>query len=410
MTKETLDGLLEYAGLHAPEGTAAEVASFTAGGDTLVSREWMERVLAVGELSEEKSSRLWTALRVIEEDARMVNLSQALAWAYVRLLHFGKAWDFRLPRPRCLTGFARDAYAFLFLLACTEAGRRFLRERGVPSSYDEDIPERMIRVQLRKYREKGEIVPDDYHWDINFYCCAIFQMDRFYFIPCKHWGPSLWRNGENVIALWPEGQRVRQDGQLDGVNGQYDPEAVETTWCEDDISVTAHPVNPRGCIELRPVTLDKRHWRNVLTDGDGLLAMHIPGGEGYTPEAVRRSARLAVDFYEQYYPELTVKGLWSESWLFDPGLEKLLDPDSRILRVQRQFYCYPTMEGDAMAKKEVFGEGAQDLAHFQPRTRLQRAMREAMLSGVRFHTTGMVLLREELEKIGSAPYRSLWMK
>lgn len=54
MTKETLDGLLEYAGIHAPEGMAAEGASFTTCDDPLVSREWMERVLGMGELSEEK--------------------------------------------------------------------------------------------------------------------------------------------------------------------------------------------------------------------------------------------------------------------------------------------------------------------------------------------------------------------
>lgn len=229
-------------------------------------------------------------------------------------------------------------------------------------------------------------------------------MGRFYFIPCRYDGPTVWRSGEKTAVLWPAGQRVRRDGQLDGVNGMTDPDAAETVWLENENSVTACPVNPRGMICLTPVTLDKRAWHKALLPGDPLLALHIPGGEGYTPEAVRDSAREAFDFYARYDPELPIRGVWSESWLYDPGLEALLPPESRIIRVQRQFYRYPTTEGDAMARKEVFGDGAGDLVRFRPRTRLQQGMRDAMLRGVRFHTTGMVFLREDLERIGCEPY------
>jgi ABC-type multidrug transport system fused ATPase/permease subunit len=101
-------------------------------------------------------------------------------------------------------------------------GRKALRVRGVPERYAADIPERMTRKQLAKYVKTGDISFDDYPWDMNFYCCQIFLMDRFYFIPYR-WGgaPDAWRSlktGE-VKALWTGGVRVRRDGQLDGVNG-----------------------------------------------------------------------------------------------------------------------------------------------------------------------------------------------
>lgn len=406
MTRERFAALMAHAGQIAPEGVEAYVADLTPRGGGLLAPETLERVLAENHVPDEKGRKLWEALEEIERDAELVELSQVLCQDAVRSFNRGTVCDFEQPRPECLKGFAKEAYAFLYVLSCMEEGRRRLRARGVPERYDADIPERMIRKQLAQYVEKDDIAFDDYHWDINFYCCAIFLLDRFYFIPMRHYGPECWRHMESgrVVALWPADRMIRRDGQLDGVNGVRDPEAIRTVRAETEDSVTAHPVDPAGLVSLTPVTLDKREWVKALDRGDHLLALHIPGGEGYTPERVKRSAEMALDFYGRYFPEIPIKGLWSESWLYDPGLAALLPPDSRIIRVQRQFYCYPTMEGDGMARKEVFGHAKMDLNTVTPRTRLQRAMLEAFRSGTRFHTTGMVVLRDEVPLIGQDPY------
>lgn len=407
MTKERFAALMAHAGPIAPEGVEEYVADLEPRGGGLLTPETLEGVLADNHVPEEKCRLLWEALREIEEDEELVALSQVLCQDAVRSFNRGTACDFQQPRPDCLRGFAREAYAFLYVLSCMEEGRRVLRARGVPESCDADIPERMLRKQLAQYVEKDDISFDDYHWDINFYCCAIFLLDRFYFIPCRHWGPECWRRARDgrVVALWPAGRMIRRDGQLNGVNGVNDPAAIKTVREETTEYVTANPVNPAGLVSLEPVTLDKREWRRVLVNGDGLLALHIPGGEGYTPERVRHSMELALAFYDRYFPEVPVRGFWSESWLYDPGLAALLAPDSRILRVQRQLYCYPTMEGDSMARKEVFGDSEADLSRFEPRTRLQRGMLAALRDGTRFHTTGMLVLREEVPQIGREPYR-----
>lgn len=119
----------------------------------------------------------------------------------------------------------------------------------------------------------------------------------------------------------------------------------------------------------QPVILDKRDWSQAIHDGDYLLALHIHGGMDYTPERVKRSCEMALAFYERYFPEYRYIGFWSESWLYDPGLAKILPPDRNIIRVQRQFYRYPTMEGDDMTRLEVLGGADVDYRTLKPRVR-----------------------------------------
>lgn len=408
MTIERFSELVRHAGPIAPKGVEAYLEDLEPAGERLLPHELLEQVMADNKLSAAKAQALRDALAVIEADGELVALAQVLCQDMVRALNRCTACELDgQPRPVCLTGFARDAYAFLYALSCVAEGRRSLRRRGVPEKYDADIPERMIRNRLRQYEETGSIRFDDYPWDMNFYCCAIFLMDRFYFIPYRTEYPDMWREKATgrVVGLWPAGAKIRRDGQLDGVNGIHDPDAVTTVWQEDENAVTANPVDPDGTVLPSPVTLRKAAWVKELGEGDYLLALHIPGGEGYTPERVKSSAEMALAFYRRYFPEIPLKGLWSESWLYDAGLVDILGEDSRIVRVQRQFYRYPCMEGDEMHKLEVFGDAHVDLSAFKPASRLQRGLIDAWKAGRRFHTTGMFVLLPEVDKIGSDPYR-----
>ncbi|MDO4739731.1 MAG: acyltransferase domain-containing protein [Eubacteriales bacterium] len=409
MTNERFAALLRHCGPIAPEGAERFIADLAPDGEPrLFDHSLLEQVLRENHVPEDRAQALRGALHVIEQDEELVELSRVLSRDAHRAHNRAEACEYEQPLPVCLEGFPQQAFPFLFALACTEQGRRQLRERGVPEEYDADIPERMIRKQLRKFVETGDISFDDFPWDIGFYSAAIFFLDRFYFIPYLHSAPEAWRNSATgeVVALWPAGERIRRDGQLDGVNGVFDPDAFTTTRTETDELVSAHPVDPRGLVLPQPVALQKGLWRRVLGEGDYLLALHIPGGEGYTPERVRSSCEAALAFYDKYFPELHIKGFWSESWLYDPGLSAVLRPDSRILQVQRQFYCYPTPEGEEMIKLEVFGTDELDPAAVECSSSLQKNLCAAWLAGAHFHTTGMFLLREEVARVGSAPYRA----
>ncbi len=407
MTGERFSELLRVTGDIAPKGMEKYIGDLEAPERELLPRETLAATLEANRVPEELRPPLFRALEAANAVPELVELARIMAKDAPRALIRCDACEFEPPRPACLAGFDRDAFAFLFSQLCVLEGRAALRRRGVPETFDADIPERMTRKQLKKYAEGRDIRFDDYSWDMNFYCCCIFLMDRFYFIPFR-WGdtPDAWRSRETgqVMALWKAGEAVRRDGQLDGTNGRKDPEAFRTVREETDASVRAHPVRPEGKISPETVTLDKGRWRKVLGEGDYLLALHIPGGEGYTPERVKRSCELALAFFDRYYPEYDYRGFWSESWLYDPGLREILAPERNIIRVQRQFYCYPTPEGDGMIRLEVLGDARADYRTRSPRNSLERGMFAVWERGDRFHTTGMFLLREELDRIGENPY------
>ncbi len=398
MTRERLEELLKVTGPIIPEAMDECVGDLETAETELLPRETLRQVLEENGVPGEKQAPLFAALDEANAVPELVELAHIMATDAVRGLVRCYAVEFIQPRPLCLTGFAREAYAFLYTQLCVITGRKALRARGIPETYDADIPERMTRKQLAKYVKTGDISFDDYPWDMNFYCCQIFLMDRFYFIPYR-WGgpPDAWRNRETgeIRALWAGGVRVRRDGQLDGVNGVTDPEAFTTVREENRETIRANPVSPEGRILPETVTLNRREWMKVLEDDDFLLALHIPGGEGYTPERVKHSCSLALDFWDRYYPEYRYKGFWSESWLFDPGLKEILGPERNIIRVQRLFHCYPTEEGDSMIRLEVLGDAEADYRTREPRNSLERGMFEVWKRGDRFHTTGAFLLRTE---------------
>lgn len=408
MTKERLAQLLEVTGPIAPEGIESVIGDLTAEGGEMISREAIAFQLDWNHVPEQMQKPLFEALQTVNGIPELVELAQVLAKDCVRALNRNTAVSYTQPRPACLTGFARDAYAFFYTQLCVQEGRKALKARGIPEKYAYDIPERMTRRQLAKYVETGDINFDDYGWDQNFYCCDIFLLDRFYFIPYR-WGdtPQAWRHNKTgeVVALWKGGDHVRRDGQLDGVNGIHDEQAFVTVCTETPERITANPVDPQGIILAEPVTLDKSEWTKALGEGDYTIALHIPGGQGYTPERVKNSCTLALDFYKKYFPEYDYKGFWSESWLYDPGLGRILGPERNITRVQRQFYNYPTMEGDDMARHEVLHDPNADYRQMTPKTTLEEGLFAAWDRGERFHTTGMFLLREEVPRIGSDPYR-----
>ena len=372
-----------------------------------MTKETLLKILDENRVPAEKQKPLLEALDAMNAVPGLAEKTREAARNAVEGLVTCEGWELEQPRPESLSGFAREAYAFLFTQICAQEGRKALRARGIPETYDRDIPERMTRKQLKKYAETGDISFDDFQWDMNFYCCQIFFLNRFYFIPYR-WGdtPTAWRNRETgeVTALWRAGDRIRRDGQLDGVNGVTDPEAFTTVYEETETEVRGNRVLPEGLISPEIAVLDKRTWYKALGEDNYLLALHIPGGEGYTPERVRQSCEEAMAFFGKYYPEYDYKGIWSESWLFDPGLREILSPDRNIVRVQKQFYCYPTEEGDRMIRLEVLGDENADHRKLTPKNGLERGMFAVWDRGGRFHTTGMFLLREEIPLVGQDPY------
>ncbi|WP_053375945.1 acyltransferase domain-containing protein [Paenibacillus sp. FJAT-27812] len=314
--------------------------------------------------------------------------------------------------PGCMKQYG-ELYSFLLLLACVVPSMEMLEKRGIPIEYYEKIPHQPLKAQFEKLVAHGDSKVHDFPWDMNFYTCSIFRLDRFLFIPYRFEDRfTMFRhvNTQKVIALRHAGEEFRSDGQRNGINDVFDQRGHFTSqWDENADCIIANRINPMGFVEREPTSIAKKEWEPVLQKGDTLLALHIPSGPGYTPDRLKNSMQMATELYAKYFPELCIKGFWSASWLYDTRLSLLLDNEkSNIVLVQNQFYNYPTFEGDGMLRYELFGDREADPVHspIQFTTSLQKAAAAYMRTGARFNTLSMIVLKEEIEKIGSMPYIS----
>lgn len=402
--------LVNYAGIDSlPEGLEQLYLQYRPDeGGALIDRGFLQSLFKRFSLPEDAAAKLLCALDAVEADDQLLALSRFLAWDMCSARNRCDCDTYTAMAPACLEKEAAGLYSFLMLLACVQPSQSMLAQRGVPLAHYKDIPYRPMKGQFEKLA-RGEYAVADFPWDMNFYTCAIFQFDRFLFIPCRFEDPLTVlrsRLSGETTAVFDGGLTFRSDGQYDGVNGVKDSRGAFTTvWARTRDTLTANPIHPFGYCERQPRAFAMGEWQAVLTGGDLLLALHIPAGPGYTPQRLKSSMLPALEFYSRYFPELEIKGFWSESWLYDPRLALVLDENtSNIVQVQRQFYNYPIPEGDGMLRYELFGSPNADYRAIPPGTRLQRAAAAYMDSGARFHTTSMFVLREDAARMGEAPY------
>ena len=402
--------LWEYCGFdNLPEGLEMIYEKYQPDGqDLLIDRTFLAMVFDKYVLSEEKRQAFLNALEAIERDRKLFHFTQFLVWDMCSARNRCDMDNYKNLTPKCSLEHS-EFYSFILLLACVVPAMKKLEKRGIPLTYYEEIPFRPMKAQFDKFIEKDDVTVSDFPWDMNFYTCAIFLFDRFLFIPYRFTDDFIMfrnHNSGKVMALRHAGACFRCDGQFDGINGVHDQKGCfYSIWEETEVSILANRINPMGYVEKEPVTLMKNEWQRVLEPGDLLLALHIPAGPGYTPEKLKSSMLLALDFYGKYYPELPIKGFGSESWLYDTRLSLVLDNEkSNIIQVQRQFYAYPIDESDKMLRYELFGDWKAIPENMELKTSLQKSAAAYMATGARFNTLSMVVLKEEASEMGRMPY------
>jgi hypothetical protein len=372
-----------------------------------IERDFLEEVFQRFDLSADCRKLLLEGIEAVEADPVLFHFSKFLVWDMCSARNRCDVDNYKNMTPVCMPG-QKELYSFLLLLACVTPSVKLLTQRGVPRKHYQDIPYQPMKTQLEKL-QRGETAVSDFPWDMNFYTCSIFLLDRFLFIPCRFGDEfTMYRNKMTgrVLALRHAGTEFRRDGQENGINDVYDRDGSFTSvWNETEAEITANPINPMGFVEKATVTLSRQEWEIALAQGDTLLALHVPSGPGYTPERLKNSMLLALEFYDTYFPEMGIKGFWSESWLYDSRLSLILDNEtSNIIKVQRQFYLYPIHEGDSMLRYEAFGDWKADPEKMELKTSLQKAAAAYMRTGARFNTLSMVVLREEADKADQMPY------
>lgn len=394
-----------------PDGLEAKYDRYLPDGEPyLIPRGFLNGIFERYQTPEETRQWIEQGILAIEEDAVLFHFTKFLVEDLCSARNRCDEAHYTNMTPACMKKYG-ELYSFLLLLACVVPSMKMLEKRSVPLTYYEDIPHQPLKLQMEKLALQGDAKVHDFPWVMNFYTCSIFLLDRFYFIPYRFEDSFTMfrhRDTQEVLALRHPGEDFRSDGQRNGINDVYDSQGSFTSeWQENAEFIIANRINPMGFVERETTPILKKDWDTVLQKGDTLLALHIPSGPGYTPDRLRNSMAMAIEFYDRYFPELPIRGFWSSSWLYDTRLSLVLDNEkSNIVHVQRQFYNYPTDEGDGMLRYEVFGDRNADptLNTGEYTTSLQRAAAEYMRTGARFNTLSMIVLKEDISRIGSMPY------
>jgi hypothetical protein len=389
----------------------------------LLRRAFLTELKSKTVVDEDQYLQLLASLEEVESHTALLMLSHFLVSDFLQLPLRLTYTDYEAPEPSAGMKTA-ERFAFLLLLACMEPAMERLSRLGMPEDGYRETMLAAVNRQSEKWRRTGSPRVDDFPWDIHFYTGGIFKIGRFLFKFEKFWQPvSVYRNGAETAAFFTDPVNIRRDGQLNGVNGVYDPEAFT--------AITGHRIHPAGVYLPAKITGDNQNpaddafdrqppqttvnrgmgydrcikpdakkWKRVLKEGDITLGMHIPGGPGYDAAHLRESLRDARAFFARWFPEMKPRAFANESWLNDPHIARLLNGEGNIPNVQKEMYLLPTAEGDEMALRELFPEGLES----PPRTRLQKAALDFMRNGGRFTTAAMFILTEDIERIGSGPY------
>jgi hypothetical protein len=162
-----------------------------------------------------------------------------------------------------------------------------------------------------------------------------------------------------------------------------------TAFCENAEGFSGHPLRAEtGAISSENLRLSAHAWEPILTPGDPVLHVHIPKGSLLSENACRDAFQGAERIYKEAFPEIPWRAFCCTTWMLDPALDQLLDPESRIRAFARQFRR-ATIRGSngRQILERVLGK-APGGAAAKPMTSLQRKVREHLAGGGVFRTTG----------------------
>jgi len=280
-----------------------------------------------------------------------------------------------------------------------------------------NIPEQVILdtlsdidIWMRDYYDKNNVWGlKEFWWIYNHFSGQLFRIGRLQFIHASFTGDlKAFRNKNTgkVIALSNAGIKYRADGQVDGTNDIYDPDGawVSDYW-EDENIVRGNPISPLGYVEKKTIELSKKEWKEVLSKGSFVLDVHIAAGSKLSHQACGESFKSAVEFFNNYFPEIEFCGFMCTSWLLDPQFQKILSLDSNIVKFQREFYLYPVKSNDVQTFERVFNSKPENIKNLKAETTLQKAILDYVNKGNKMHFGAMFLLNDDLKYWGSAFYQ-----
>ena len=204
-------------------------------------------------------------------------------------------------------------------------------------------------------------------------------------------------NKDETIILAGSGERVRKDGQIDGVNGIKDY-AFTTTYKENKNSYVGYYITKDGVITSNKIILDKKEWHEYIKEGDYVLEMHVGGHYKYEDNI--KAFKDAVELSKKYFPEYNFKAIYGYSWLFSPQIPVLItNENSNILRMFKTGYIVPCSSGEDLAFDFIYEDPNMTVDKMPTNTSLLKSIKDFYLQGNRINCGMYFLMIDDLYKL-----------
>jgi hypothetical protein len=206
------------------------------------------------------------------------------------------------------------------------------------------------------------------------------------------------RQTHQVVALSEAGIRYTTEGSMwRECCGDESPTWI-SSFDQTSDSVTGNPLTPNGVAHQAPLRLPLVDWELVLAHNAEVLIFHVPTGAPLTFEGCGDSFRRALEAFPRFYPNFHFRAFWTSTWMMDPRLQRLLGIESNIVRLQREMYVYPGLQGDNNQYYErIFGWGTNDINQVKWKTSLQRNIGNYLNNGGHFHGGFGFLLKDDFD-------------
>lgn len=184
-----------------------------------------------------------------------------------------------------------------------------------------------------------------------------------------------------IVPMINSGMVHRSGLHMLGSIGYEDAEgAFEAAFREDDENYYGH-----GCfdciIDTESKAYPKSQWEIYLQPGDDFLSFHIPEGADISLDTVIPQFEKGRRIAQERYPEHTGFDIFGSSWIFDPTLNEIVKPESKIAQLMTLFTLYPVKSDGSSVFSFVFDRKPERLEDLPEDSSLRRGLKKMYLEG-----------------------------
>lgn len=227
----------------------------------------------------------------------------------------------------------------------------------------------------------------EWHWNMLCASGSMFLFGILKFVPSEFTSDfPIITDGTRYVSLAGGEFFVGKEGELVDCE---EKSVGKTSYYEDDEKYIGHVISAKGAVDLNKTEFDKKIWKDFLRGGYHTMDIHIPPKVEYTPEKFKEAFKMALEFYNDYYPDHKTNAFACYSWILSAQLDKVLPEGSNILKVNSGMHLLPQI-----------GKFDGDLMFIRKGSSLQQRIADECAKGTEFHYGIMYVPLDEVETFG----------